>query len=59
MWVNFEVLLVTFGGITANHGNLIEVTVTWWESLSWKLHAFLPKREGMIDYYLARFQPNE
>lgn len=27
MWVNFEVLPVTFGGKTANHGNLTEVTV--------------------------------
>jgi hypothetical protein len=28
MWVNFEVLPVTFGGKIANHGNLTEVTVT-------------------------------
>jgi hypothetical protein len=27
MWVNFEMLPVTFGGKTANHGNLTEVTV--------------------------------
>jgi hypothetical protein len=40
MWVNFEVLPVTFGGKTANHGNLTEVTV-YKRGLLKKKHDFI------------------
>jgi hypothetical protein len=45
MWVNFEVLPVTFGGKIANHGNLTEVTVTAFTKLGNKL---IPKGGIML-----------